>query len=90
MKLSFKKDILLLLLAILLTVGCLNYDEPPKGFTISEQERSLIRKFATENGYPKSMAIDSFVRYVYDKWPNEDDKLIISLLFQSRIQHQER
>jgi hypothetical protein len=45
------------------------------------RKKILIRKFATENGYPETMVVDSFVRYVYDKWPDEMKKLDYYLTF---------
>jgi hypothetical protein len=81
MKLLSKKKLILFLSIFAIISGCLNFEEPSKGFTISDEEKILIRKFATENGYPETMVVDSFVRYVYDKWPDEMKKLDYYLTF---------
>ena len=55
----------------LLACGCqvLPYHQSDD-HVISNQQKSLIKEFARENGYPESMPVDSFVRYIYYEYPH--------------------
>ena len=79
MKLPFKISSTV---ATVLICNCLNSIEyKSDDYIISKNEKSLIRKFAVENGYSETMPLDSFVRYVYRAWPNESVRKDFFLTF---------
>lgn len=57
---------------VMINVFCspVGYESDPP--FITEEQRKLIRIFASENGYPNTIPIDSFVEYLYYSWPNEN------------------
>jgi hypothetical protein len=67
---SLSKWYLMLVIGVFLNNGCtnsiFNIDKEP--FLTSEQ-RTLIRTFATQNGYAETVPLDSFVIYLYREWP---------------------
>jgi hypothetical protein len=73
MKLHSKWNNTLLAIIGILLNGCITNENSSSENFITDGQKTLIRTFAIENGYPSTMALDSFIRYEYYDWPYDAD-----------------
>jgi hypothetical protein len=73
MKLHSKRNNYFLAIIGVLLSGCITNENSSSESFITDGQKALIRTFATDNGYPSTMALDSFIRYEYYDWPYDAD-----------------
>jgi hypothetical protein len=70
---SLSKFYSMFVIVMFLSVNCNNIINNDKEPFLTSEQRTLIRTFATQNGYAESVPLDSFVIYLYREWPYQNE-----------------
>ncbi len=70
---SLSKWHLIFVTGMFLYASCNNIINTKREPFLTSEQRTLIRTFATQNGYAESVPLDSFVIYLYREWPYQNE-----------------